>query len=567
MYKFFFFVFLIQFILTFKSGAEVRPSWNVEVTDLGGAVTMLDRLAGSKGMVVVARETNCPISEKYGARIKKLEDIYSERGLEFVYIYAGQIDIAANASTDKKKFSFKGAYLVDPELKVARHFQLQSTTEVLLLNSMGELVYRGALDDQHSLSGSKPEAKNNYLQEAIENLLKGQQPSRTSTPAPGCLPNLSPRKSTSQDLTFNRDIYPVLEKHCIRCHRESLSLVDLSTYESVHGRQRTIEHVLKKDLMPPWSVKPGLGPWINDLSLPPDDEKIILAWLSSGAKKGEGVVKKNIAWTETWSFGKPDLQFKIPRSVKIPADGTLPYQYFTIPTGLKKDAWVRSYEIRPLPKHVHHITFLVIKKGEKLTPAHFSQSSSTRFGWVLGSTPEIYPRNVGALIPRESQLGVQIHYTSNGTAATDNITSLGLRLHTTPPKAQRREVFISDENFRIPAHQATHNVPMRRTLDEDIIMSGLYVHMHYRGKSAMVNLIHPDGRKENILSVGAYRFDQQFSYDFQIPRLVTKGTVIECINTFDNSAGNPVNPDAAKDVSWGEQFTDEMSNCSLYGYK
>ena len=37
-----------------------------------------------------------------------------------------------------------------------------------------------------------------------------------------------------------------------------------------------------------------------------------------------------------------------------------------------------------------------------------------------------------------------------------------------------------------------------------------------------------------------------------------KGTKIVCVAHYDNSAGNPNNPDPKKDVYWGDQTWEEM---------
>ena len=40
--------------------------------------------------------------------------------------------------------------------------------------------------------------------------------------------------------------------------------------------------------------------------------------------------------------------------------------------------------------------------------------------------------------------------------------------------------------------------------------------------------------------------------------LLPKGTRIECMAHYDNSANNPANPDPTKEVRWGDQTWEEM---------
>lgn len=55
-----------------------------------------------------------------------------------------------------------------------------------------------------------------------------------------------------------------------------------------------------------------------------------------------------------------------------------------------------------------------------------------------------------------------------------------------------------------------------------------------------------------------YDFNWQLSYDLAQPKLLPKGTVIECTAHYDNSADNKYNPDPTKEVHFGEQTWEEM---------
>jgi hypothetical protein len=60
------------------------------------------------------------------------------------------------------------------------------------------------------------------------------------------------------------------------------------------------------------------------------------------------------------------------------------------------------------------------------------------------------------------------------------------------------------------------------------------------------------------LSVPAYDFGWQSVYRLTEPKRLPKGTRIECLAHFDNSAKNPANPDPTMTVRWGEQTFEEM---------
>jgi hypothetical protein len=82
--------------------------------------------------------------------------------------------------------------------------------------------------------------------------------------------------------------------------------------------------------------------------------------------------------------------------------------------------------------------------------------------------------------------------------------------------------------------------------------------MHLRGKSFEFRVVFPDGRTETLLRVPHYSYSWQLSYYLANPIPLPPGTTIECTAHFDNSSGNPLNPDSTKTVRFGPQSWDEM---------
>ena len=89
-------------------------------------------------------------------------------------------------------------------------------------------------------------------------------------------------------------------------------------------------------------------------------------------------------------------------------------------------------------------------------------------------------------------------------------------------------------------------------------MLSLTPHMHYRGKDFKFTATWPDGTSKELLKVSKYDFNWQTAYDFEQPLALPAGSRIDCVAHWDNSPANPANPDASKDVAWGQNSTDEM---------
>jgi len=83
-------------------------------------------------------------------------------------------------------------------------------------------------------------------------------------------------------------------------------------------------------------------------------------------------------------------------------------------------------------------------------------------------------------------------------------------------------------------------------------------HMHLRGKDFEFKAVFPDGTSKILLSVPRYDFNWQTYYVAKEPEALPKGTKIECVAHFDNSTNNRFDPDATKDVRWGDQTWEEM---------
>ena len=75
-----------------------------------------------------------------------------------------------------------------------------------------------------------------------------------------------------------------------------------------------------------------------------------------------------------------------------------------------------------------------------------------------------------------------------------------------------------------------------------------------------VRAIYPTGESETLLKA-KWDFNWQLGYNFAQPVVLPKGTRMIAISHFDNSPNNPFNPDPKKEVRWGLQNWEEMSNC------
>lgn len=147
----------------------------------------LSELENIKAIVFVMRERSCPISEKYGPRLTRLEEKYSKKGIYFIYNYVGRVKAEESGKKDLEKFNFKGPYLIDKKQTIMETLDAKTTGEVFVLTPRRRIIYRGPIDDQYYLLKSRIKPKNHYLSDILERIASGKPIIQKELPAPGCL--------------------------------------------------------------------------------------------------------------------------------------------------------------------------------------------------------------------------------------------------------------------------------------------------------------------------------------------------------------------------------------------
>jgi hypothetical protein len=385
----------------------------------------------------------------------------------------------------------------------------------------------------------------------------------------GCLMLAAPAVAGGTP-TFSKDVAPILYKNCVECHRPAaMAPMSLITYEDARPWARAIRQKVVARQMPPWGADPAIGTFSNDVSLRQAEIDTIAAWVDGGAPEGNRAeLPKAPQFAEGWSIGSPDYVFKMQKPFSVPADGTVPYVYITIPTNLKQDIWIKAVELKPTDRRVvHHIISTLIEGNgtapdpePKLTrdPAR-KEIGGGLGGLVPGRLYGQFDEGVARKIPAGADIVLQMHYTTIGQPVTDQ-TEIGVVLAKAPPATLRLEAggAIPNMQFAIPPGDPNYEVVGQQKFDRDTYLNSLYPHMHVRGKDATYTIVYPDGREEVVLRVPKYDFNWQLSYKLAEPKFMPKGSTLKVTMHYDNSAANRYNPDPTATVRWGEQTWEEM---------
>ena len=159
---------------------EPDPQNNLfTLNDLEGKSRSFSELKGSKGTVLVFMSVQCPVDKNYAERINELASIYKSKGFNFIALNS---NAAESLEWIKTAAMFSFPVLIDKGSVIADKFGAMVTPEVFVLGSKGEILYKGAIDDDRT--GKSVTSK--YLREALDSIIAGRTVSQISAAPFGC---------------------------------------------------------------------------------------------------------------------------------------------------------------------------------------------------------------------------------------------------------------------------------------------------------------------------------------------------------------------------------------------
>ncbi|HEX3268898.1 MAG TPA: thioredoxin family protein [Gaiellaceae bacterium] len=147
----------------------------------------LDSYADAETLVLVQWCNHCPYVRAWEQRLSAIARDYADRGVRVVAVNSNDAASHPEDSFEEmqKRASLQGFafdYLYDEPQSVAKELASERTPEVFLFDRDRELVYHGAIDDARE----EEDVSQQYLRDALNAVLSGQEPAVTETPAVGC---------------------------------------------------------------------------------------------------------------------------------------------------------------------------------------------------------------------------------------------------------------------------------------------------------------------------------------------------------------------------------------------
>ncbi len=547
---------------TTDRGVKTVSSFTLK--DYHGQSFALDQAARDKVVVLAFLGTECPLAKLYAPRLAELAKTYESQGVVFVGINANRQDSVTEIAAYARHHGIEFPILKDLNQIVADKLGATRTPEVVVLDKNRAIRYRGRVDDQYGLVKNagyqRKEPSRRDLAVALDELLAGKAVSQPTTEISGCLIGRDRKPDTASAVSYTKDIAPILNAHCVSCHRAGqIAPFTLTSYEDVAGWADMIAEVVDAGRMPPWHADPHFGKFSNDARMSDADKATIEKWAKAGAPEGNPRDLPALPqFTTGWMIPEPDqVIYMADKAYDVPATGVVEYQMFTVDPGWIEDKWISAIEPRPgNPAVVHHILIFVLPPDGRT--GGLGNGNDFTGAFAPGLRPEPLPAGMARKVPAGSKLIFQMHYTPNGSPQQDR-SYLGVKF--ADPRTVKQEVVVTSAVnfvFQIPPAADDFGVKSRYVFKKDALLLTLMPHMHLRGKAFRYDVTYPDGKNETILSVPRYDFGWQTNYRLVEPKLLPAGSRLDCTAAFDNSEQNLNNPDPKATVGFGDQTFEEM---------
>ena len=154
------------------------------------------------------------------------------------------------------------------------------------------------------------------------------------------------------DVTFTKDVAPILQRSCQSCHRPgALAPISFETYEDARPWARAMKQKTALREMPPWFIEKNIGVqrFKDDLSLTDEEIATIGAWADAGAPRGNPAdMPPLIQWAsaDEWTIGTPDLIVSSPEMRAPAVSADYHDELGPVPTGLTEDRYVKAVEVK-----------------------------------------------------------------------------------------------------------------------------------------------------------------------------------------------------------------------------
>ena len=394
------------------------------------------------------------------------------------------------------------------------------------------------------------------------------------------LPAAAQKPTSASKVTYYQHIAPIIYRECSPCHRPGESApFSLLSYEDAKRRATQIAAVTEKRFMPPWLPEKGYDAFEEERRLSDEQIKLIQEWAAEGAPAGpESKAPPPPKFTSDWQLGPPDLILRVSKPYTLPADSPEIFWNFVLPVPITTTRWVRAIEVRPgNPRVFHHANVILDRSRAALRretvpgagfggmDLEFEEETFDPDGhflsWKPGAEPVEEPDGMAWRADPGMDLVLNVHLRPTGKVET---VSPMIGLYFTDKPQTKFPMLIQlerDSKIDIPPGDKDFLVSDDFKVPMDLNVLAVYPHAHYLGKLMEGYATLPDGTRKWLIRIPDWDLNWQGVFRLKAPLFLPRGTVISMRYHYDNSEGNPRNPNhPPKRVMAGNEAKAEMSH-------
>ena len=373
----------------------------------------------------------------------------------------------------------------------------------------------------------------------------------------------------AQDVTFHKDIEPILQRSCQNCHREGgVAPMPLVSYEQVAPFAGLIEYKTgirdRAGAMPPWYAEKDIGiqRYKNDPSLTDQEIEAISQWARTGAPQGNpDDAPAQLVFDDSvkWTLGEPDLIINTEDFFMEAGRPDWWGEIARVPSGLTEDRYVKSVEIvevNDVPRAgngretvggrfiFHHMIWRTEVHDEDGNPI-----AGQNTNWPVhevGRNPDIFDEDAGRLLRAGAVFATDsVHMHSNGRDTTGHL-QIGFRFHPRRYEPKYKPAFLSLGNgvdISITGNEKDQELHAYTVLEEHTKVITFEPHLHAPGERMCLEAIW--GYTVETLSCVGYDHNWVRGYPFEddYAPLLPKGTILHIVGYMNNTEDNPNVPD------------------------
>ena len=376
------------------------------------------------------------------------------------------------------------------------------------------------------------------------------------------------------EVTFTKDIAPILQRSCQNCHRPGqVAPMSLLTYEDARPWARSMKARTairdKAGAMPPWYIEKNIGiqHYKNDPSLSDEEVAKIAKWADTGAPRGNPAdmpPPRTFPDGASWHAGEPDL---IVESPEITVKANSPDWWGEFPPTkipITEDRYVKSVEIREVNNFTkdasgretvgqryvwHHLILGDGAGGRERRSARRARSPKARWAgrctkWA--ATPTSSTTNAGRLLKAGSSIIYQSAHLHAGGADVKSKLLFGFKFHPVGYKPARRTTLHNLANaldIDIKPNEANQQLHAYQVLQQPAKIVTFEPHLHAPGQRMCLEAIW--GFNIQTLTCAGYDHNwvRQYEYDDDYAPILPRGTILHIIGYMDNTPNNKNIPD------------------------